>query len=263
MTTAFHVRPVSSPEELLAITGQDPFIRFDLPSTTYAGAWSIGDAVAFTRRRQSGTEDGITVTGPHPDVEHLLEFVATEMDLTHVTTVSVDRAAEPLLAQAFRGRRHLIDGGDWDWLWTRTAPAPLPEERLLVLLDDSTDAPDILALNAIGNPSAESRPGEGVSERWVGVRDGGRLVAAAATQRTGGGIPHLTGITVAPSHRGRHLGRAMTAALTRHAVRTEGVCTLAMYADNQIARALYTGLGYQVAHAWASRRLVHERAVRG
>ena len=50
--------------------------------------------------------------------------------------------------------------------------------------------------------------------------------------------------------------RAITGALTRESVRSEGVCTLGMYADSHPARALYHSLGYRTAHAWASRRLL-------
>lgn len=55
--------------------------------------------------------------------------------------------------------------------------------------------------------------------------------------------------------RGRGLGRAVTAGLTRWAIARHGVCTLGMYSDNPPARALYLGLGYRTAYAWHSRRL--------
>ena len=59
-----------------------------------------------------------------------------------------------------------------------------------------------------------------------------------------------------PSHRGRGLGLAMTAHLTRLAVGLDGVCTLGMFADNDVARRLYHGLGYVTAHAWCSRQVL-------
>ena len=256
------MHPVASHRELLDLTDQDPFIRYDVPDGGYENAWAVGHAVAFPRLRQSSNRLGITVTGPHDDAALLLDFVARDMDLTGVAAISVDQDLLPALHTVFveRAGRPLAAGGDWEWMWTHDAPPRLPEEDLLTTLDDSADAADVLALHEIGNPSAESRPGEAVSERWVGVRDHGILVASAAMQRTSGGAPHLTGITVAPSHRGRRLGLAMTAALTRYAVESDGVCTLGMYSDNAVARRLYTGLGYQVAHAWASRRLVSAEA---
>ncbi len=86
-------------------------------------------------------------------------------------------------------------------------------------------------------------------------RHDGRLVACAVMERNGAGRPHLAGITVHPSRRGLGLGRAMTAHLTRLAVDADGVCTLGMFASNDVARRLYHGLGYVTAHAWCSRQV--------
>ena len=47
----------------------------------------------------------------------------------------------------------------------------------------------------------------------------------------------------------------MTAHLTRLAVSADGVCTLGMFASNDVARRLYHGLGYVTAHAWCSRQV--------
>jgi predicted GNAT family acetyltransferase len=65
----------------------------------------------------------------------------------------------------------------------------------------------------------------------------------------------LAGITVHERARGTGLGLAVTARLTREAVAEAGVCTLGMYSRNDVARRLYTGLGYGDTHAWSSRRL--------
>nr|WP_246242933.1 GNAT family N-acetyltransferase [Flexivirga aerilata] len=134
-------------------------------------------------------------------------------------------------------------------------PPVVDAERQLVPLDDVADARDILALNEIGNPTAESEPGSGITTTWLGARAEGRLIAAGAIHLTQGGAPHLTGIVVHPDMRGRQLGLALIAALTRWSLERYGVCTLGMYADNDRARAVYDGLGYAVAHAWGSRRL--------
>ncbi len=256
MSTTYDLHRVESRAHLLDLTDHDPFVAHDVPRQSYETAWVAGHAVAIFRMRQSGTQRGISVVGPADDEAVLLRQLPSVVDLRDIDTISVDRDRLALLTRSFDGSGWSCGpGGDWDWLWTTTEPPRISQEDDLALLDDLRDAPDVLALNEIGNPSAESQPGEGRSERWVGLREGGALVAAAAMQRTAGGIPHLAGITVAPTHRGRHLGLAMTAALTRYAVRTEGICSLGMYADNDVARGLYTRLGYRVAHAWASRRL--------
>lgn len=256
MSTTYDLHSVRSREELLELTDHDPFVAHDVSPRAYETARVAGRAVALFRMRQSGTQRGISVVGPKDDEAMLLARLPGAVDLTTIDTISVDRDRLALLTDSFAGSGWSLGaGGDWDWLWTTREPPKITQEDDLILLDDIKDAPDILALNEIGNPSAESQPGRGRSERWVGLRDDGTLVAAAAMQRTAGGIPHLAGITVAPSHRGRHLGLAMTAALTRYAVHTDGICSLGMYADNSTARGLYARLGYQVAHAWASRRL--------
>lgn len=61
---------------------------------------------------------------------------------------------------------------------------------------------------------------------------------------------------MAGPHRGQGLGVAVTAGLTRRGIAGSGVCTLGMYSDNDLARRLYTHLGYRTAYAWCSRRLL-------
>lgn len=70
-------------------------------------------------------------------------------------------------------------------------------------------------------------------------------------------VPHLASVTTHPDHRGRGLGRAVSAALTR-ALMAEGapVVTLGMYADNDRARAVYTHLGFTCGAEFSSRRLL-------
>ena len=79
---------------------------------------------------------------------------------------------------------------------------------------------------------------------------------AACASPTWPATPTLSGITVRPSQRGRGLGLAVTAHLTRAAVRASGVCTLGMYSDNDVARRVYHGLGYTGDHLWSSRRVL-------
>ena len=53
--------------------------------------------------------------------------------------------------------------------------------------------------------------------------------------------------------RGRGLGAAVTARLTREAITGVGVCTLGMYADNAVARRVYHRLGYATVHQLSTR----------
>ena len=94
--------------------------------------------------------------------------------------------------------------------------------------------------------------------RWVGVRDGGRLVACAADTSAVAGVGHLSSIAVHPDGRGRGLGRAVTAALVRRLF-DDGcdLVTLGMYADNDAGRAMYD------APRLRRRAPVHQRPAAG
>ncbi len=227
-------------------------MRWDLPRPHAGDIWTAGDAVAFERLSHSRKIRSLTVIGSDEPVRALLDFAAAALPAT-VNAVSVEQSQAGMLTEVFGDR--LRPGGDWDWMWTTRMPPVVDAERHLVDLDDDADARDILALNEIGNPTAESEPGTGITTKWLGARAEGRLVAAGAIHLTQGGAPHLTGIVVDPGMRGRQLGLALIAALTRWSLDRYEVCTLGMYADNDRARAVYDGLGYAVAHAWGSRRL--------
>ena len=244
--------PGSALHQLFA---DDPFIRWDLARPHASDIWVHGDAVAFQRHSHSRHIHGISVLGGD-DVPQVLDAVLNDLP-RQVNGIAVERKYLPLLETRLGAR--LDAGGDWDWMWTDRLPGVLPAEAQLVHLDDSHDAAAIRALNEIGSPTAESEPGSGRTELWLGARDGGRLVAAGAIHRTPGGAPHLAGIVVHPKARGRGLGVALTAALTRWALGRTGVCTLGMYADNDRARSIYTGLGFTVAREWGSRRLLGAR----
>lgn len=230
----------------------DPFLRWDVARPHRTQVWVNGAAVAFRRRSHSRHIHGVSLLGAAGDLPALLDAVLRQLP-PEVNALSLERPFLPLLEDRLGDR--VAGGGDWDWMWTCENPPQLAAEDSLVELDDDRDAAAIAALNAIGNPTAESEPGTGRTEVWLGAREGGRLIAAGAIHRTAGGAPHLAGIVVDPQERGRGLGLALTAALTRRAIASDRVCTLGMYADNDRARGIYEALGFTVARAWASRRL--------
>lgn len=139
--------------------------------------------------------------------------------------------------------------GRWDYLWTdRLHDDSAPLGVRLVELDDTEDADEIEAFGRGHNPLFEGFPGRGYASHWLGLRDGGRLVAVGALHRTGHDLPHLAGIVVDPDRRGQGLGRAITVELTRTALADTGVATLGVYSDNLGAIRLYEGLGYRTGH---------------
>lgn len=162
--------------------------------------------------------------------------------------LSVPRALEGPLAAL------LVDvGGRWEWMWTRTAPPPSSAATGALVVDlGEADRGAVEDLLAAHNARTDGEPFARAGQRWVGVRDWAGLVATGCCEVEPSGSPILAGITVVPEARGRGLGRAVTAELTRGAVAEHGWCTLGMYSDNPVARDLYRSLGYAVAARWTS-----------
>jgi ribosomal protein S18 acetylase RimI-like enzyme len=245
------VRVLRTYDDLHAAAGGDPFVRHEVGPSFRGPGFSVTGAVAFVRQNAVGRRSMACLGSPRA-IDRLLAGVRDTAQLAAlaVTSVSVPADAEPVLHQHFQ----VGEGGDWEWMWTTAAPPATPGESVLVDLG-ADDLPQVQRLLEVGNPTTHARPGEHGDERWVGVRHDGQLVGCAVMERNGAGRPHLAGITVHPSRRGLGLGLAMTAHLTRRAVDADGVCTLGMYASNDVARRLYHGLGYVTAHAWCTRQV--------
>jgi GNAT superfamily N-acetyltransferase len=245
------LRRITSHADLLDATGDSAFIRYDIPSPLEGTGHALGDAVALPRRTHT-RRLGMLVMGPASDVQRLVgELVAKRLLPHDLRSVTVQRGA----LEAVAAHLPLTDGNDWEWLSAARAPSVVAAESGLVTLHE-TDLAEIHELLDVGNPRTDARPFEFPDQHWVGARDGaGRLVACGVREPNVAGWPVLSGITVRPDHRGTGLGLAVTAYLTREAVRERGVCTLGMYSHNAVARRLYTGLGYGEVHEWSSRRL--------
>ena len=124
------------------------------------------------------------------------------------------------------------------------------------------DEPGIVALIDEDSPRHSARPGDSDVLRWCVVRgDDGRLLACAALVEHVPGVAHLASIVTRADQRGRGLGRAVTAWITRRLLDGGApVVTLGMYADNDVARRLYRDLGYVDSHHFASGYLPGRRA---
>ena len=242
-------------EELLAASHEHPVVRYDVGSGFVPPAWAAttasGWAVAFPRRSDHGVP-GASVLGHADALEVLLRD---------------DRVRRWFAAGGFRHlgrpREHhdLVErllpvgsrGGDWDWMWTTSAPPrTVGEDRVLDVGPDARD--ELAALLAAESPRTHGQPFARPGQRWVAVHDAdGRLLACGGAEPSAAGIPVLSGIAVVGTHRGRGLGAAVTAALTRTAVAERGACVLGMFADNDVARRLYRRLGFDTAVRWRSR----------
>ena len=244
------VRRISTHDEALEASGGSAFVRYDVPAPLEGDGFALGQALALPRRTHT-RRLGLLVLGPPADVDPLVATIlGTGRLYPEVRSVTVQRGSLDAVARHVR----LQEGNEWEWLCTTEPPPEVAAESRLVLLT-SGHQPEIEALLATANPGTDARPFAHPRQHWVGVRDDrGRLVACGVRERSLAGHPILSGITVDPTQRGRGLGLAVTAYLTRRAVEDDGVCTLGMYSHNAVARRLYQGLGYGDVHEWSSRR---------
>lgn len=255
------LHPVTDHAQALNFTHGDPWVRWGTPVDPPWRMWRTEHALVAERR--GGRRHSLAVI-PVPTAPDDHDAVGSAIDAAMQADLFGDLGTPSIsvpqhVLGAATQRLSLGDGGNWDWMWTVDQPRPLPAEAALVELDDTADADDLRGLAQNHSPTGEGDPGSGVSERWVGLRDeSGDLIAAGSMQRLASGTPHLAGIVVHADHRGRGLGSAVTAALTRIGLADSGVCTLGMYSDNVAARRAYYGLGYATAWAWASRMLIAE-----
>jgi ribosomal protein S18 acetylase RimI-like enzyme len=256
---------------LLEATGDHPFVRYDVPSALAETWWQSADAggpgdgaggrpgaVAFRRTRHT-SRHLVSLLGDDAGVARLVDALpelAREARLSPdgrgAVGVSVPQHLEALLTRRYR----VLPGGDWEWFWTDSPPPPDGRAAARVVpLDDVARRDEVTAFLAAHSPTADTAPGGG--ERWFAVLSGaGSLEAVAALGRTSAGAPHVSSVAVDGALRGRGLGRAVVAAVTRVAVEESGVCTLGMYSHNVVARGLYRSLGYHDACAWAGRSVV-------
>ncbi len=247
------VRRLAGRAELQEAGGQHPVLRWDVGVSLVTPAYAVGapgqGAVAYRRRTQSGAV-GSALLGTTAGIEALLDDdeVRAWVSGPDVARVSVPRDAYARAA----ARVPLGPGSTWEWMWTRAAPPRRSAEGLLVRLGPDRRA-EVTAFLDEHNPRTFGQPFTRPAQLWLGVRgEADELVAVGCSEPNAAGIPHLTGITVRPDQRGKGLGTAVTAHLTREALARAGTCTLGMYADNATARRVYHRLGYLTAITWTS-----------
>ncbi|TPG19715.1 GNAT family N-acetyltransferase [Pedococcus bigeumensis] len=245
------LRQLTSHAEVLEATDDSAFIRYDIPSPLEGAAYTLGGAVALSRRTHT-RRLRLLIMGPTADLGQLVgAMLADGLIPPDLRAVTVPRGGLAAVA----AHLPLADGNDWEWMYAAREPSVVPAESRLVGLDEA-DLPEIRALLDVANPRTDARPFEFPDQQWVGARDeSGRLVACGVREPNVAGWPALSGISVHPDERGTGLGLAVTAYLTREAVRERGICTLRLYSDNDLARRVYHGLGYGGDHLWSSRRL--------
>ena len=234
--------PLTSAAEVLVATGHDPFARGSLRRPVARG-WCVEGAAAWVGIDLHEHVPYLSALGPPQAVGALLGEIVPE--LVHKQRVTLPRGTGAWLP-AWVG----LQGTDWDFRSLAAPPPVQPGEEHVVPVEDDAE---VAALLAASSATASAQPGDARVARWVGVRDGGRLIACAADTTSATGVGHLSSIAVDPFARGRGLGRAVTAALTRRLFEDGcDIVTLGMYADNAAGRALYDALGFTDDHRFTS-----------
>ena len=77
-------------------------------------------------------------------------------------------------------------------------------------------------------------------------------MAVLAVTRLRSGVAHLNDVATHPQRRGRGLARRCAAGHRDALADGRPAVTLGMYADNDAARALYSGLGFVATHRHTS-----------
>lgn len=220
-----------------------PFWRYHLAVEPLLGAWRDGDALALelgprTDGRWPVARQYVAL-GPSDRLGPLLAALAERRPPPDRLTLEDVGVPSPWPQEPV---------GRWTWMWSATPPpapgVPVREVRDHVRLD---------ALLDVANPASWARPDDGRAEVWLGIEHDGDLVAAGCVIRTRAGVGHLQGVVVHPDHRGRGLGRAVSAGLTRRAQSSgPGVATLGVYAANAAALGTYGSLGFAAPHTFRS-----------
>jgi ribosomal protein S18 acetylase RimI-like enzyme len=248
------VRPLRSHAELLAASGDDPFVRWQVRADVPLQAWDVGGAVAFLRTRSSGRRQLTVLGAPQAAAAAVLALIDEAAPAGRARGITVPLGTLPLLAHDLR----IGPGDDWDWMWAdaSTIGQPHADNRVERLADDARD--EVTALLAAASPRHSSDPGDPDVRAWYGVRDGdGELVACAAHTESVPAVPHLASIATHPRVRGQGAGTALTREVTARLLAAGArVVTLGMYADNDVARRMYARIGYVCSHRWSSRAVV-------
>lgn len=170
---------------------------------------------------------------------------------------SVREFTGPRGADALVGERlELTEVVEWVFRWTLAEPPAMPgEERVVVLGEEHHE--ELVAFLSEHSPAHSTGPGSADVSLWAGIRGAdGHLVACGALSRLrDSGAPLMASVATDAAQRGQGLGAALTAWLTRYAVREHGFCTLWQLADNAPAQRLYDRLGYRDEDPCVSARI--------
>ncbi|MEU7982661.1 GNAT family N-acetyltransferase [Micromonospora sp. NPDC049081] len=230
-------RELAGRAAVLAATDHHPYVRHALRRDDRPRGWVRDGAVAWVLPAAENDRAG-GVVGPVDAAVELVAALVADGFVRPGQYLQLPRADRRLLVDRFGATR--VD--DWDFLWTTAAPPRQPGQERVVRLGPA-DHPALSALIDDAFPTSSSRPEDPTVVDWYGRWEAGRLVACGA-DRSRGDIGFLAGLTVARDRRGRGLGAALTAGMTRALLTRYDQVGLGVYADNLAALRLYRRLGF-------------------
>jgi ribosomal protein S18 acetylase RimI-like enzyme len=118
-----------------------------------------------------------------------------------------------------------------------------PDFEIETLTD--ADATEMLALATLTRPGP-FRARTHTLGRFIGIRDGSRLVAMAGERLKLDGFVEISAVCTHPDYRGRGYGAALMKIVGKRILSEGDTPFLHTYADNAVAIALYRRLGFEV-----------------
>lgn len=234
----------------------DPFLRWQIDLSLPTAAFRCGAAVGWlTPFERPPLRTWLDIIGPVEDAAALIAAVYPDRE-AHVLRGMTVPTGSHLLVPGLR----LDPPHDWEWMWTDAAPPVQPGEEQVAWLPalDDGEAESLTAFLNEHSPRHSAKPGDAEVVAWAGIRDDRGWAAVVAHTRNDAGMPHLASVVTRCDLRGRGLGAAVTAWVTRQLLADgQPVVTLGMYADNDVARRMYQRLGFHDDHFFTSGRLVN------
>lgn len=139
----------------------------------------------------------------------------------------------------------------------RTDGSLLPEGDVEVARLGAADVPDMLALVELAKPGP-FRPRTIDLGTFIGIRDGGRLIAMAGERMWIGDFREVSAICTHPGAQGRGYARALTARVVNRMLRAGETPMLHVEWTNTRAIDMYRALGFAVRAEFA---LLHAKRI--
>ena len=230
----------------------DPLIALEGSHYGARAAWTAPGGFAFVGPAYDGSGWWLTASGDHAAVPALVSAAVAQFD-GELAGLTVPRGVT--IAQW-----NVIEDeiSEWDLMLAQAPPPAQPHEDRVAVIEDLALVQGFLDRTS---PTHSVRADDPEVLAWGGVVDGGMpgsngsgdLVAIGALVRRPSGAAYLASIATAEQARGRGLGSAVTAYLTRRAFASGAPdCILAHYHPNESARRIYLRLGYRTTHQCTS-----------